>query len=645
MFEFIRKHLKLVMIIFFPLVILAFVFVGVDASMLTQRSPVVARVAGTDITQNQWDQVHRQMADQARRNNPEVSAQLLDSPEQKYAVLERIVRDEVYRVAMQDKHYLVSDAELARTLQSDPDIAALRSADGRLDVNAYREWVASRYGMTPESFEQGMRYQLGLQQVIGTVQDASITTPRQAVATIDAAYQRREVQLAQFLPAHYTDRVAVTEAQLQAFYQQNTARFQRPEEVDVQYVLLTLDGVAASVDVSEAELRQYYESNRQSYTRRPEQRRVRHILVSTTTDMSTDERDAARQKALGLREQLVQNPGQFAEIAKTQSQDTGSSAAGGDLGLMARGAMVPAFDDALFRLEKDAISEVVATEYGFHIIQVTDIQAADIPAFEEISEQIGKDVRNSQARNQFIEAAEQLRNLAHEQPDSLEPAATALNLPIQTAQGITRNASADTEPSGNIPAALLNPLVLEELFSSKLLEDQYNSEAIDIGNNQIVAARIVQHRPARVLPLEEVQAQNQELFVTQEAARLAREAGAQALQAWQNAPETVAEQLQNPVVVSRLDSQGLDTQTIARIMQIPQDRLPAFEGIEQGSQGYLLVKTNRVVQEAETGAEAQAWMQQLRQADYAQALALAETEAYYETLKQAYKVQIRVPRP
>lgn len=632
MFEFIRNHLKLVMVLFFPLVILAFVFVGVDASMLTQRSPVVARVAGTDITQAQWDATHRQLADQARLNNPGLGSAVLDSPQQKYAVLERLVRDEVYRAALLDKRYVVSDAQLARALQAEPEIASLRKPDGSLDIDAYRNWVASRYGLTPESFEERIRYNLGLEQVIGAVQQASLATPAQAKPSLDALFQRREIQTAEFRAADYAGKVQTSDEQLQTFYQQNSALFQQPEQVDAQYLVLDLDSVIAGIDINENELRQYYESNKQSYSRSPEQRRARHILVSTTADMSASEREAARAKATGLLQQLRQNPERFAELAKANSEDPGSGAAGGDLGLIGRGEMVAAFDEAVFRLAQNAISDLVATEYGFHIIQVTEIKPADIPGFEEVRERIAQDVKNDQARSRFIEAADQLRNIAHEQPDNLEPAATALGLSIQTASGITRTATAET------PAILNNAALLEELFSAKLLDDRYNSDAFDVGGNRIVVARVTQHHPARVLPLDEVRDSARTLLSGQESARLAREAGEKALNEWKSRPDAPTA-LQKPVVVSRMDTQGLDSSTIKRILQAPQNSLPALEGFDQAGSGYLVVRINRIADAAAAGQD------EPPLADYAQALAQAETEAYYETLKRQYKAQIRVPRP
>lgn len=641
MFEFIRKHLKLVMIIFFPLVIIAFVLVGVDASMLTQRSPVVAKVGGTSITQAQWDAAQRQMADRARMNNPGLSAAFLDSPQQKYAVLEQLVRDEVLRTAMQDKRYYVSNALLARTLQANPNIAALRTPDGRLDMTAYRNYLAANYGMTPETFENSMRYELGMQQVLNPIGEASVSTPAQAAPSIDAFFQRREVQIAEFLPSHYIDSVHVSDEQVAQYYEKNKDQFQQPEQVDVDYVVLDLASVAKQLPITDEELRQYYESNKTAYTSHPEQRKVRHILINTTANMSAAQREEAKAKAEGILAQVQADPSKFAELAKDNSEDPGSRNNGGDLGFINRGDMVPAFEEAAFSLNKGQISGIVATEYGFHIIEVTDIKPAQVPSFEEIRDRIASDVKNSVARTRFIEAADTLRNVAHEQADSLEPAAQELQLSIQSAKGIGRDTNNDA------PSFFNNANLKEELFSSKLLDDKFNSDAIDVGNNQIVVARIAEHRPAQILPLDAVKDQAKHDLIAQEALSLAVQAGQNAAQEWNTDPAKA--KLQAPLIVSRLQTNGLSGQAIEQALLASASQLPVFVGLEQGKNGYLVVKVDRVIpaNEPNQGQSEKDFKitQEQYFSGYNQSLAQAQMKAYYNLLKQEYKVQIRVPKP
>ncbi len=195
MLESIRKHSKFVMILLFLLIIPSFIFVGIDQSYFSGSSPTVARVDGQDITQNDWDNTHRYESDRLRAENPGMDSKLLDTPEARYASLERMVRDRVFQVAAQKMHLVTSDAALARTLQNIPAIASLRKADGSLDADGYRALLAAQ-GMTPEGYEASLRRDMSLGQVVGNVMNTALATPVVVNAAMDAFLQRREIQVA-----------------------------------------------------------------------------------------------------------------------------------------------------------------------------------------------------------------------------------------------------------------------------------------------------------------------------------------------------------------------------------------------------------------------------------------------------------------
>ena len=156
MFEAIRKHSKIVMFLLFLLVIPSFVLVGIDSNYFSEKSPVVARVDGHKITQADWDNAHREETDRIRAQSPNVDPKQLDTPQARYATLERLVRDRVFAAAAQSSHLITSDARLARALQDIPAIAALKRPDGSLDTEAYRSLVGAQ-GLTPEGFEANVR--------------------------------------------------------------------------------------------------------------------------------------------------------------------------------------------------------------------------------------------------------------------------------------------------------------------------------------------------------------------------------------------------------------------------------------------------------------------------------------------------------
>lgn len=638
MFDFIRKHLKVVMIVFFPLVIFAFVFVGMDPSMLVQRSPVVAKVGSTEITQDNWDFEHRNYADNARRTNPQLTSAVLDSPEQRYVVLEGMVRDAVFEQAIRERFYLVSNNQLARDLVQQPEIAALRTPDGRIDIQGYRD-LLQQYGLSSEGYEANVRRQLAMQQVLGIVQNTAILTPEQASIAVDAIFQSRDMQVKHFTPSDYANKVAVTDEALKSFYDANQALFQRPDQVNVQYVVLDLQGLTDAIALNEDELRSYYDNNKTTYATGQEQRHARHILFATDTSMSASARDAVRAKADAALKQLREDPSRFADLAKTESDDTGSKDSGGDLGFFGRGAMVADFDNAVFNMDVDTISDVIPTEYGYHIIQLVEVKPATIPSFEELHDRLAQDVKNNMARSQFIEKAEQLRNTAHEQPDSLQPVADELGLTIQTANGISRT------PMPDSPAALQSAAVLEALFDRRASQDKENIEAVDIGNNQVVTARVVELLPAQVLPLDQVQEQVKTLLIEQESAKLARQAGEEALKAWQTDVDNMADS--EALLVSRQQPQGLSAKDVDAVLTLPADKLPQVLGFAQADGGYLVTNIRSIAPlfAKTTDAEQKALLNKAYNSQIGQMLAAAETEAYYEVLKQSLKVQIRAPRP
>jgi len=632
MFESIRKHTKIAMFLLFLLIIPSFVLVGIDASYFSGSSPVVARVDGADITQADWDNAHRMESDRRRAEQPQLDAKLLDTPEARYATLERMVRDRVLQVASKKMNMLTSDAKLARSLQEIPQIAALRKPDGTLDSEGYRALVAAQ-GMTPEGFEATMRRDLAVSQVLGGVLGTSFATPALANAALDPLFQRREIQVALFKTADFTGKVQPTDEDLQAYYKAHPEQFQQAEQATVEYVVLDIASLRDSITLNEDDLRTYYKENVDRMAGK-EERRASHILITASKDAPAADREKAQARATELLAQVRKSPGSFAELAKKNSQDPGSAVQGGDLGFFARGAMVKPFEDAAFALGKGDISDVVESDFGFHIIQLTDIKAPRKPSFEELRASMEADLKQQQAQRKFAEVAETFANTVYEQADSLQPVVDKLKLKIQTAKGVVRT------PAPGANGALANPKFLEALFSSDALENKRNTEAVEFGTSQMVAGRVAEYTSARTLAYEEVQAQVRQRFVAEKAAELARKDGEAKRAAWaDNAASATV--LSAPMIVARDLPQNQPRAILDAVLSTNTDALPAWTGVDMGVQGYAVAKVNRVV--APEPAEPQ--LAQQRQQQYVQWWSTAEGLAYYETLKQRFEVQIKVPRP
>ncbi|CAM4172084.1 SurA N-terminal domain-containing protein [Comamonas aquatilis] len=631
MFESIRKHSKFVMILLFLLIIPSFIFVGVDQSYFTESSQAVARVDGHEITQQDWDNAHRIESDRLRAQNPSMDVKLLDSPEARYATLEKLVRDRVLQAAVTKQHLATTDAELVRTLQEIPAIAGLKKPDGTLDAEAYKALLGAQ-GMTPEGFEANLRKELALNRVLGGVSGTAFATDSQLKQAMDALYQRRDVQVARFDAAAFAGKVQVSEADLKAYYDAHTSQFQQAEEASVEYVQLDLASVQAGITLSEDDLRTYYKENAQRMAG-PEERRASHILINAAKDAPAAEREKSKAKAEELLAKLRANPKSFADLAKANSQDPGSAANGGDLGYFGRGAMVKPFEEAVYGMKQGEISDVIESDFGYHIIELTGIKAPKVASFEEMRPKLEAELKQQQAQRKFAEIADAFSNAVYEQSDSLQPVADKFKLTIQKADHVTR------KPAVGAQGPLSNARFLEALFSTDSLENKRNTDAVELGSNSLVAGRVVKYSAARTLPMAEVTDKLKQLFVAQKAAELAKEEGKAKLAEWKAKPESA--QLAAAVVVGRDQPQNLPREVLDAALRAPTNALPAWEGVDLGSDGYAVVKVNRIVERPT--AEPQLLEQQKVQ--FSQWSSMAEVMAYYEFLKKEFKVQIKAPRP
>ena len=630
MFDFVRKHTRVMQFLLFLLIFPSFVLFGLEGyNRFREGGAAVASVDGQDITQGEWDAAHRNQVERMRSSMPNVDVKLFDTPEAKYSTLERMVRDRLLQVAANKLRLGASDARLAAELQQNPTIAALRRADGTLDMERYRQLLATQ-GMSPESFEAQVRGDLASRQVMSGVGVTSFSASALADVTLNAFYEQRQVQVARFAPSDFVAQISPSDAELEAYYKANADKFQSVERADIEYVVLNLAAVQKDIVVPEAELKTYFEQN-SARLAGLEERRASHILINADKAAPAAERDAARAKAQALLAEVHKSPTQFAELARKNSQDTGSAAKGGDLDFFGRGAMVKAFEDAAFALKKGETSGVVETEFGFHIISLTDIKQPEQKSFESQRAKLELEVRAQLAQRKFAEAAEQFTNIVYEQSDSLKPAAERLKLDVQHASNLGRDPVA-----GNTAAN--NPKLLAAVFSQDSIEKKRNTEAVELAPNVLAAARITSYSPARTLPLDEVKARVREQVVAQQAGERARSEGAAKLAEWKASPD--AAKLSASIVVSRESKQAQPSVLVEAALRASTQALPAWVGVDLGTSGYAVVKVEKVLPRGDADTTAAARERE----QYAQWWASAEGLAYYKLLKEKFKAEIKIAR-
>ena len=636
MFEFVRKHTKIMMFVMFLLIIPSFVLFGMDGyTQYRENGQAVARVNGADITQAEWDTVHKGEVERIRAQRPEIDVKLLDTPEARYASLERIVRDRVLLVAVDKLKLQTSDIRLARELQQDPTIASLRLPDGTLDKERYKQLVAAQ-GLTPEGFEARVRRDLSLAQVQGAIANSGFSSPKQANVSLGAYFERRNIQFVRSAPGDFVAKVTPSDADLDAYYKANPTQFKAAETANIEYVVLDLEAVKKSIALNEADLRTYYDQN-QARLSGAQERRASHILINAAKDAPAADREKAKARATELLASVRAAPANFAEIAKKNSQDTGSAPAGGDLDFFSRGAMVKPFEDAAFAMKKGDISEVVESDFGYHIIQLTDIKEPVKKSFDELRASMEGDLKAQQARVKYAELAEVLTNIVYEQSDSLKPAADRLKLDIKTATGVTRQA---------LPGAtgvLANAKLLAAIFSTDSIEKKRNTEAVEAGGSQMVAARITQHLPAKTLDFADVRSVVKDRVIAQKALELARKDGEDKLAALKASATAASSTVVFPAAATVSRDQPLNTppQVLDAALRADTSVLPLLMGVDLGPQGYAIV---RIISAVARPAPPEAIAKQ-EQVQYAQGWSNAESLAYYSLLKERYKAQILVPKP
>lgn len=631
MFDFVRKHTRLMQLLLFLLIFPSFVLFGLEGyNRMQDKGDTVARVDGHDITQAEWDAEHKGQVEKVRQAMPNLDVKVLDSPQARYGTLERMVEERVLAAAARSAHLTTGDQRLARELQSDATIARLRGPDGKLDVAMYRDLLA-RQGMTPEMFENRVRSQLSARQVSAGVNQAGFSVPAIANVALGSYFERREVQVAMFPSADYVSRVNPTDAELEAFYKAHPQLFQAPEQASIEYVMLDIESVAKGVSVNEQDLKAYYDNNASRMVA-AEERRASHILVAVSKDAPADKRAQAKAKAEQLLAAVKKAPETFADVARKQSDHKETAGKGGDLDFFTRAAMPPAFADVAFSLKKGEIGGVVESELGYHVIRLTDIKGGQ-RSYEEVRPALEAELKKQQAQRKYAEAAEIFNNSVYEQSDSLKPVADKLKLQVQSAPVVTR------QPRQGAGGPLANPKFLAALFSPDAVEKKRNTEAMEIAPNQLVSGRIVQYSPARTRPLEEVKAQVREALIAQRATELARKEGQEKLAAWKAAPASAT--LPPAITLSREETQKQPRQIVEAALRAEAAAAPVFAGVDLGNQGYAVVKVNKTLPRPEVGAEqAKTELTQFGRWETA-----AQSLAYYELLKERFKVQIKAPKP
>jgi peptidyl-prolyl cis-trans isomerase D len=621
MFGFVEKHKKVIQI-FLGLIAITFMTWGIE-SYTRQKggADAVATVNGLTISQREFDEELRRQQDQLRRMfGRNFDPAILDTPDSRRTLLESMISQRLIASEAGKANLAVSDEMLADLIHSVPAF----QSEGKFSKAQYELALRSQNPpKSPAQFESSVRYDMALQQLGRAVADTAIA-PRAVSDRLGALEaQKREVSEVRIPAQQFMSQVKLDDDKLKAYYDAHAEEFRTPERVRAEYALLSAEALANQEQVAPEELR---------------------ALWDNTYSAKLRDKEGAREKARSVLAAVRKNPAGFAEIAKRESQDTGSAASGGDLGFSARGGLVKPVEDAVFRMKEGEISNIVESQYGFHIIRLTGIKGrgaaeerrashiliaapTDVKPFEEMRGQLEAEAKKQRAARRFAESTEAFSNLAYEQPDSLKPAADRFKLQIRTTSWITKSANQELGP-------LDNPKLLAALFSPDSIKNKRNTDAIEVAPGTLVAARVVEHQPAAQRGFDEVKAEIADKLRKQQAAELAQKDGAAKLEQLRKGAD-LGLKWGAPRVVSRRDAQGMPSDLLRPVVAADVSKLPAYVGTPMADAGYLLLRISKVIEAEpkERGADVEARAGQL--------FGASQYDAYLDSLRSRADIQIK----
>lgn len=613
--------------LFFKVLVGAIIFVlaifGFGAfNLFLTTDPSVASVNGEDITQGD-------LAVEAERERRRLAAQfgenfdpnMIDPAMLQSSVINQLISRMLLAQAAEDLGVGASDKQVNEIVTGNPNFLI----DGAFEENTYRR-VVNMLGYTPTEFLALTGELIGVEQLRNSIIESAFSTEWELRQQARILSQRRDIAYLAFDEASFIDAAEVSEDDVRVRYEENLLDYMTEETVDVAFVELTLDALIndPAIEISEADVIAGYEQEKAA-SLGDEQRDSRHILLQITDERSAAEA-VAELEALRARIEAGES---FAELAAEYSEDPGSKAVGGDLGPVSRGLFAPEFEEALWALEVGQISAPVQTDFGVHLIELKEIIATEFPSLEEMRAEIELGLRRSEAERLFIDRVRELDNLAFEQPESLDGISAALDLEIQTAQGISR-----TSGSGIFG----NLTLRESLFTSEVLDQGFNSPAVEYLNNRAVVSRVMLRHEPESIPFADVAADIR-AEIAAEQARLALEAAhADALarvQAGENV-SLIADELGlswQARELARRNEVGVPPEVLSEAFELTRPVSGKQVGSAQGADGTRYVITMTRVEDGDLSTMTEAEIQGMRQflASRTQSM---DFDGYYQALEK-----------
>jgi peptidyl-prolyl cis-trans isomerase D len=584
MFDSIRNHQKVLQFFLLVLIVPAFVFFGVSGyeKFLTGGDEAVAEVGKQKITKQDFERARGQQIQQMKQVlGDQFDPSMLDTAQARKEVLDNLIAQRALMSDAVDKRVIVSDARLVQALEQ--SVPGLKNPDGTFNKELYRSMLIQQ-GLTEAGFEAQARKDLAMQTSPEAIVRSAMTPKAVIDRLVSIQEEQREVADLLLKPSDFVAQVKPTPEQLKKYYDDNLKSFEIAESAKVEYLVLSSEALSASIIVKPEDIKAYYDNNKVKYSV-PEQRQASHILVSSSKDKA-----AAKTKAESLLKELKAGA-DFAILAKANSDDPGSGSKGGDLGFFSRDMMVKPFSDAAYLLKEGQMSDIVESEFGFHIIKLTAVKGGGEKKFEEVKAEIEADYKKQKAQEAFAKSTDEFNTLVYEQSDSLKPAADKLKLTILTAEGVTR--SGVLPAPGAKPSLLNSPKLLKALFSDDAIVKKRNVESVEVSPGTLVSARIVEHKPAKSKTFETVENEVRGAVLAAEAKKLTVAAGEAKVKALKEKADAAG--FSAPRLVARPNPAGLNQAALDAVYKASATKLPSFIGVDLGPAGYAVYQVSKVV--------------------------------------------------
>ncbi|XQW86067.1 SurA N-terminal domain-containing protein [Thalassotalea piscium] len=483
------------------LVMLTFAFAGIG-SYTNSVDTSVAQVNGVKISQADFDKAYQaqrnRMAQQYGEMFDTLSADANYMANFRKGVLDNLINEKLVDLATDDLALRVSDERIKKTIREMEEF----QVEGQFDNNRYLALINQAGFYQSSDFRDYLRVEMTRRQLNQALLATEFSLPYQEAQLTALSNQKRDIRYASISSEQFKSAIEVNDQEIKDYYQSNQERFQNQEKVKVNYITLSVADIAKKVEVTDEDLQQYYQQNITKYQQK-EQKRFSHILIE-----AGDDEAAAKQKINDVLAKV--NAGEdFATLAKTYSADSFSGENGGDLEWIEPGVMDEAFDEAAFALtDVGSVSDVVQTEFGFHIIKLTEIKPEQIKPFADVKDDISVLVSKQKAEDKFFELQQEMARLSFEFPDSLEDAADAVGVQVKTSDWISR--------FGNL-APFDNAKVIDAAFSDIVVKDQLNSDVIEVNDSLALVIRANEYQAANTKPLAEVSEQIKTMLIANKA--------------------------------------------------------------------------------------------------------------------------------